>query len=359
MPLKDQLQKLAQETNSPCVTISLNTHRTHPANAQDEIMLKNSLKEAEERILNEYDKRSVKPLLDKMEKLASEVDANLNLDSLHIFLSNDTQEILKSSWSTSNEGVHISDRFALRSLIKTYNRSENYLIMLLSQGGVHLYEALNDGIIKEIRNGEFPFAESKHSASYSDKVSDSEFLHDQIRDYLNRVDKALVRVHESTDLDCVVICTEDMYSRLLQEADKPSLYLGHTSINYGVIGHNQLGTHAWEILKEQQHERRAKAIEEMHEAVSQGKVVTDLQEIYQAAIDGRADLLIVHQSFAQPVIMKNERTFDLIDDHTAPDAIDDITSNIAWEVLSKKGRVFFTGQEEIQDLGNIVLKTRY
>ena len=43
MELKEQLQRLATEKNSPCVTISLNTHRTHPDNANDSIKLNLSL----------------------------------------------------------------------------------------------------------------------------------------------------------------------------------------------------------------------------------------------------------------------------------------------------------------------------
>ena len=87
--------------------------------------------------------------------------------------------------------------------------------------------------------------------------------------------------------------------------------------------------------------------------------LTDLQEIYQAATNGRGDLLVVHQNFRQPVMMNDNGTFKLIDDPTTPGAVDDITSNIAWEIISKKGRVIFTEQEEIKDLGKIALKTRY
>lgn len=97
----------------------------------------------------------------------------------------------------------------------------------------------------------------------------------------------------------------------------------------------------------------------MQDAVANGKTLTDLQEIYQAAIDGRGELLIIHQNFSQAVLMKDDRTFDLIEDITIQNAIDDITNNIAWEVLSKKGTVYFTSQEEIKELGEIVLKTRY
>ncbi len=97
----------------------------------------------------------------------------------------------------------------------------------------------------------------------------------------------------------------------------------------------------------------------MKEVVAHGKVLTDLQEIFQAAINGRGELLIVHQDFKQPGIMKDERNFELINDATIPNEIDDITSNIAWEVISEKGKTFFTSKENIKEPGEIVLKTRY
>jgi len=359
MILKEQLQKLAEEKNQPCVTISLNTHRTHPDNATDEVALKNALKEAEERVIAQYGKRSVAPLLEKIEGLAAEIDVNYNLDSLHIFLSNDTKEIFRSSWNAGNEGVYISDSFALRSIIKSYSRSENYLVMLLSQSGVNLYEAVNDEIIQEINNGDFPFSENPHQNTNTEKRSDGEHLDNLVREFLNKVDKALVKYHNETDLNCVVICTEDNYSRLLQVADKPSIYIGYAPIDYNNSSAHQIVKQSWGIINNLQKERRSLAISEIKEAVAHGIVLTDLQEIYHASIDGRGELLKVHKDFSQPVIMNGDRNFELTNDRNNHEAIDDITSNIAWHVLSKKGNVFFTSQEEIKDLGAIVLKTRY
>lgn len=359
MALKEQLQKLATEKNSPCVTISLNTHRTHPDSARDEILLKNLLKEAEDRVINEFGKRHVAQLLEKIETVGKEIDMNYNLDSLHIFISNETQEIVKSSWETTNVGVHISDSFAIRPLIKNYNRCESYLVMLLSQSGVKLFEAINNDIINEVKNDDFPFSENRHFNTHSDKGSDPKHLDDLVREFLNKVDKALVKVYNETELKCVVICTEDNYSLLQQVADKPGIYLGYANIDYNHVATHQIVKQSWKLVKEQQEQRRTKAIGEMMEAVAQGSVLTDLQEIYQASIDGRGDLLIVHSDFSQAVMMKDDRTFDIVDDPTTPNAIDDITSVIAWEVISKKGSVIFTSQDEIKDLGNIVLKTRY
>lgn len=52
--------------------------------------------------------------------------------------------------------------------------------------------------------------------------------------------------------------------------------------------------------------------------------------------------------------MKKEKLEKLADG-----VIDDITSEIAWEVISKKGRAIFTTQDELKSLGEIALKVRY
>lgn len=359
MTIRQKLEKLATEKNNPCVTISLNTHRTHPDNTQDELQLRNLLNEARDRVESEFGKRPAASLLEKISEIEDETDVNYNLDSLHIYISNDTKEIIKSAWPVKENAVHISDTFNILSLMKSYNRSEEYYILLLSQSSVILYNAINDGIIGEVENDDFPFAETSYYNTDPERVSDSKRLDDLVREFLNTVDKAVVKMHNKTGLHCVVICTEDNHSRLMQVADKPSIYIGFSNIDYNNTEKHDIVKPSWEIVKVLQHERRTEAIEEMREAVGQGAVLTDLQKIFQASIDGRGDLLIVHQDFSQAVLMTNERTFEFADDTTQDNVIDDITSDIAWSVLSKSGRVLFTAQDEIKDLGKIVLKTRY
>lgn len=359
MKIKEKLEKLASEKNTPCVTISLNTHRTHPENTQDAVLLKKLLKEAEDRVIQEFGKRPVDALLEKISKVQNEIDINYNLDSLHIYLSNDTQEIIKSAWPTNENGVYISNTFDVRTLIKSYNRSEEYFVLLLSQSGVNLYDTINDEIVEDVNNGDFPFPENSHYSTNSDRGSDAKHVDDLVREFLNKVDKAVVKICNETGLNCVVICTEDNYSRLMQVADKPSVYLGYSNINYNNTSKDFIAKQSWEIVKELQHKRRTEAIEEVKEAVAQGMVLTDLQEIFQASLDGRGDLLIVHQDFSQSVMMTGERTFEFTENRNEQGVIEDITSNIAWDVLLKKGRVVFTTKESIKELGAIALKTRY
>lgn len=360
MTIKEKIDKLRSETEGPCVSIAMNTHRTHPDSAQDAILLKNLLREAEVRITKEFGAKGNEALLKNIERMNEEINHNYNLDSLNLFLSNKTSTLVRSPWPVSRNRVEISDSFSIRPLIRSYNRSEPYLIMVLGQNEVHLYEALNDGIIREIENDDFPYPENPGHDYDPSKSSHGAYKDNLLREYYNMLDKALVKVFNKTELKCVVISTSESYTFLMQVADRKEVYLGHVNINYNAAAPHQVSKQGWKFMQSLHAEKVKKAVDEVKEAVSGGNVLTDLQEIYQAAIDGRGDLLVVHHEFVQPVMMNGDRSFDLIDNPETPGAIDDITSNIAWEVIAKKGRTVFTSEDEIKTLGGkIALKTRY
>lgn len=355
---KEKLELLVSERSNPCITISMNTHRTHPESNKDVAVLKNLLKEAQDRVANEFDNSSVSDLIGNISNIETEIDVNYNLDSLHIFLSNSTSEIVRAPWPTPYNRVIIAERFALKPLIKVINRSEEYLILLISQTGVKLLHAVNDAILDEIENDDFPLTENPHTNDPMN-TSDSKSADNMVREYLNKLDKAVVRVHNKTNLKCVVVCTEDINSRLMQMADKPAIYLGHTTIDYNKQAFHQISAQVWEIVREQRILREQEAIDEMQEAAGHGKVITKLADIFKAVKEGRGDLLIVRDDFHQAVEMTGELSFKLVDNDAQSDNIDDISSEIAWEVISKKGRAIFTNKEEIKTLGDMALKVRY
>lgn len=357
MTILQQLEKLAEEKGAPCLSISLNTHRTFPDSTQDAILLKKLKHQAEEQLIATYGKRMDSALLENLRGI--EIDPNHNLDSLHIFISNNTLEIVKLALPTTQNKMSIGASFEIRDLIQAQTRTEEYMILLLSQTGTHLYKVINDEVIEEVREQGFPFPENAHFNDNEARKSDSKLLDDLLREYFNAIDKALTKVQHSTKLNTIVLSTENNYSQLMQVADNEGIYLGHAKLDYNHMSPSHLAKQGFELLKALQLKHRKAAIEETKEAVGQGNVLTDLQEIYTAANNGQGDLLMVYQDFSQAVRIGEGQTLELVDVKNTPGVIDDITSEIAWQVLSKKGRVYFTNQEEIKDLGQIVLKTRY
>lgn len=352
------LEKIASDQSNPCVTVSLKTHRTFPDCEKDEIRLKNLFKEASERLINEFDKKEVSGILSKMDEILETYDYRHSLDSLHIFLSAETSEIVKSPWPVNQNKVHISDGFAVKPLIIMNDRVADYMILLLSKSGARLYKANNDKVIEEIENEAFPSTDNPYFVNKAE-ASNSTKMDSMMLEYFNQIDKEIVKVYRETNLNCLVVSTEDNFVKLKKVADVPSIYIGTAAINYNDDSVHTIAKSAWEVIQANQKSERTKAIEEMQQAVSQSKVLTDLGEIYRAAKAGKGELLIVHNDYLQPVKMTGEDSFELIDDVTIHGAIDDINSVIAKEVISKKGRVVFTNQDEIKTLGKIALKTRF
>jgi len=356
---REKLEKLAAEKNVPCVTISMNTHRNFPENQKDIVVLKALLVEAKERVIKQFGKQQLTDLIEKIDQIEQEIDVNYNLDSLHLFISNSTKEILQSTWPILQNEVHVSGNFALKPFIKVFNRTEEYLILKLTQSEVRLLLAMNDEIMGEIKNDDFPFTKESPELSDSEEISNSKQAERSVREFFNKIDKAVVSVNNKTDMKCVVISTNDNYNRLMKVADKPSVYLGWTNLNYNNTANHSIAHDTWEIVNVQQKKGRAEAIKELQDAVGKGNVITDLSEIYRAAKEGRGDLLIVNDNFHQAVRVTGEFSLDLVTDVTLPGVIDDITSDIAWNIISKKGRAIFTTQEELKSLGEIALKVRY
>ncbi len=353
------LERIASDNSNPCVTISMKTHRTTPDNQKDEIRLKNLVKEASERLTNEFGKREVNHLLKKLNEIPETYDFKQSLDSLHIFLSNETFEIVKSPWTVTRNRVQISDGFAIKPLIIMENRMAEYLILVLSKGGARLFRAESDKIVEEIKNEAFPSTENPYYITDRAHMGNTSKIDNLLLEYFNRMDKEVVKVHHQLNLKCVVITTEDNYTKLLKVADKPSIYKAFTKINYNDNSEHSIVKSAWEKVQSVQKQKRTEAIDEMLDAVGNSQVTTDLSEIYRAAKNGRGELLIAHNNYTQAVKMTGEYTFDLVDDATLPGTIDDITSLIAKEVISKNGRVIFTNQDEIKSLGKITLKLRF
>lgn len=356
---KDKLEKLATERSFPCVTISMNTNRTYPDNQKDTIELKNLIKEAHDHVVDEFGEYEVASLLEKIDCLDEVIDLSNNLDSLHIFLSATTSEIVKSSWPTLKNTVSVAENFVIKPLIKVFNRIEDYLILVLSQSDVRLLHAVNDITLGEIKDDDFSFDKSQNFLTDQDKSKDGKQLDNRIREFFNQIDKAIVKIHNKNEMNVVVICSDSNWSKLMQVADKPSIYYGNVSINFNDTENLPIAVQAFKIINAAQEKERAKAIQEMKEAAGRGKMLTDLSHILYAVKEGRGDLLITNDNYHQAVKMTGENTFELATDVTLPGVIDDLTSDIAWEVISKKGRAIYASQEEFKSFGNIALKVRY
>lgn len=250
IPLNSTIQQLKKTSGQACITISLPTHRTHPQNQQDAILLKNLVKEAEDKLVDRYGKREYPDTLKKLEKVDQNVDIQHNLDSLHIFLSEEVQEIITLPVAMNTSEVIVGDHFDVQYLQEFAESSKEYMILLLSQGGINLYDTLNEHIVREVRNDDFPISQNTHYITHSDKASDSKQVDNAVKEYFNHADKAVQRAANASGLKVVVVGTPRNYQHLMAVADRKETYLGNSPINYNDIARKTLGEQAWAVVQD-------------------------------------------------------------------------------------------------------------
>jgi hypothetical protein len=305
------------------------------------------MQDARKKLAEAYEKGMYISLLTNMEKIEKELDHQRNLESLHLFISNDISELFRSPWPLEESYVDVGEEFALNALIQYFAERENYFILPLTQGGTKLYKAENDLLVEEVRNDEFPFDENPYYTTHGDKGSDSKLTDKLLLEYLNGIDKAVQKIYNSTGLKTVVLSTKDMYAKLLQTADKPDVYFDYTAIDYNHIQIDNLLKSAWSVVQESKKTQIDSVFEEIEKAVPTGKVYTEIHDIAKAAREGRAAILVVEKGFRYKDQFNDEKL-----QHN-------INNRIAWDVLNHQGKVYFADPAQMKAFGQIVLKARY
>lgn len=247
--IANKLSQLKTCKDSICVVISLPTHRSFPENKQDDILLKNLSAEAEKNVIHKHGKRDAAKIIEALQSIPDTIKSDYNLDSMHVFVSENVFEVIRLPLIMKTSEVIISDHFDTNYVQKFLDESKEYLILALGQGGVHIYNALNDHIVHEIKNEDFPFSENRHYITHADKASDAKKIDKAVREYFNHVDKAVQRLYRQTGLKTVVVSTPRNYRYMMTVADNESIYLGNSKINYNDVALHTIGKQAWQEVE--------------------------------------------------------------------------------------------------------------
>lgn len=244
--MRKTIEKLANERGTGLVSISLNTHKTYPDYEQDEIALKNILKEAKLELDKEYHEMYSRVTVNALSNIVSEIDFTRLSNSLHLFVSTETVKIVQSELPIIKNMVFIGDHFKIDLLRQEEQLAENYLILHLNRADARLFQARNESIKSQILEFGFPFEEVEREGQIN--KSDQKKMDNYIREFFNKVDKSTIKISQRENRKVVVISTKDNFGKLLQVADKPEIYHAHSNINYNKTTLHELGKTAFKGL---------------------------------------------------------------------------------------------------------------
>jgi hypothetical protein len=355
--LRAKLRQLRQAASDPSISILLNTHRTFPDNKQDEIVLKNLVQEAENRLLASYEKRDILPVIEKMKQLAASVDHRYNLDSLGLFISRDIAEAVKMPVSVTDR-VNIGLNFAVREIVRAINQTERYYILSVSQQKARLLEAKNDQLVREITDDNFPMPNDTLYSTHAFDRSLAGVEENYLREFFNRVDKAFVEVYKSNPLPTLLAADEQNHSHYNLIADIPDAIVAYLSGNRDNDKPHELIADAWPVMRAYNARQQDEALQQLDHAQSHQKFFSDIQDIYLAARDGRAELLLVEKGFLQPAVVSGD-SVTIVAHANTDGALEDIVDDIIEMVMDNGGKVVYLEPGKLADYQKLALVTRY
>jgi len=351
--MNSTLEKLKDVKSDCCVTIQLQTHRTPPGNQKDNIELKNLVREVEKRLMTECDKEKASVIIDKINKLASDIDYRFNLESLILFISEDVAEYTRMPIHIQQNKVTIGKTFATRDLVRALHQELHYYILVLSRDKARLIEAIADKEVAEITDG-FPIENTFKVPGTNTKLESSEVL-----EFFNRVDKQLNEKQKGNDLPVFISTDESNYSEYLKVADRKETIKGLVAGNRDMDDAQNVIDAVWPVAKKWNEQKNHQRLEELDKAVGAKLFLTDLTEIWKAILEGRGRTLFVKQGYFQPANVQNN-VVQTVSSENAEDAnVEDIIDDMIQKNIDFGGDAVFISGDELKAYDGLVLVTRY
>lgn len=339
------IRELESQRGYPAISVFLPTHRTHPENKQDAIHLKNLVREVEERLHQEFTKREAQSAVQNLAQLVESVDHEHNLDGLALFASADYRRAMRLPFPVKAR-VQIDESFAVRDLVYAFNRSPHYLVLVLDENNTRLYGAYLD-FLEEVKLGKFPLSHGGPGGASrlpgGHGVNPSAVRDAHRREFVRKVDQELEAVLKIDDSPVVVTGTEDFLADFTSMTQHSERVIGTLKGSHGETSPHVLGELVWPVAKAGFAALRANTLSRLDAAVSAGKYASGIVQVWEAASQGRVDLLVVEADFRQPGILPADAGHlpTLVDDPTDPSAEDDLVDLAIQLTLEKGGKVSF------------------
>lgn len=357
-----EIQLLQNVRANPCVTLTMPSHRTSPDNKQDPIRLKNLVVEATNRLLRDFPKREVEPLLKRMDQLAAEIDHEHNLEGLALFVSKDFARTYRLPFPLP-ERVVVDETFATRDLVYALNRTVRYWALALAEKPTRLFEGTNDTLV-EITEGGFPLTPEPPGRTTmarlqgrTDRIGEKPDLETR---FIEQLDDAFEPFYKQEALPLVLIGVE----RLIGTFRKHSRFAGAVVLeirgNHDSTSAHDLGKLIGPRIGEVVAERSRQALSELEAAVGARRYASTIGEVWRYAHEGRGATLFVEQNYHAPARIDASGMHLLVaEDATSADVVDDAVDDVIETVIRMNGRVVFVPDGALREHGRIALVLRY
>lgn len=353
-PVLKQVKDILDEV---CVTLILNTHRTHPESDKDALVLKNLQKEAENILLETQDKRQAASIIERIDALVSGIDHRLNIESLVVFVS-ETVALYTRLPIAVNDRAVVDRSFVTRDLIRATHLRQTYYTLLLGQDRVRLIEAADGRVIEELGRP-FPMTNKPYFVPTRMAMSNAKRIDNFQREFFKRVDDALWGIWREDPHPVIVAADEKTFSRFKEVSEHNDIIIAVHNDKYDKPA-QQIVDANWHLVEEYNRKKNEERIVELKKSLDSGRVLFDVNDIWMAIHEGRGETLFVRNGYYLPAKIVDDRIVPLSEEDAKDhDTVDDIIDEMIEVNTQYGGDAVFIFDGGLDAYGGLALVIRY
>ncbi len=306
---KDDLKSLMNKQKGPCISLFMPTHRAGAEIQQNQIRLRNLLRDAEEKLLaSGLRPAESKTLLEHASGLLGNVIFwRQQSDGLAVFLSADVFRYYCLPIHF-DELIVVADRFHVKPLLPVLSGDGRFYILTLSQKGSRLYEGTKqsireieletipkslaealqyDDLEKQIRVHRGTARGGERGSMLSGGGAELDDAKENILKYFRQIDKGLHDLLKDERIPLVLAGVDYLFPIYREANTYPHLMDEGITGNPKGISAEHLHKQALEIVRPHFQKAEHDAIAQYRQSSGTGLTSNDIKEIVQAAYHGR------------------------------------------------------------------------
>jgi hypothetical protein len=368
----EDLLELQNEKGNICISVIVPTHRLSPERRVDKLNIKRAIEKAEQLLELKYSEEIIKPLMKKIDELFQHIDFEHNTEGLGLYVSSNIELSVQLPFPVE-EKVIVGDSFEIRDLLYKVNYSNPYYVLLLTEKGARLFEGTWKKM-NEIKDKNFP-KEYEEEYSYnppSNIATHSGYAHtkgfekdkselEEIRfkNFFHQIDKRLNDYLAGNEA-LIVLGVKKELGYVEHISKHVKLIAAKIPGSYSHDNLKQLSDLVWPAMYAYLQNERAKLINEFKEKIGEHLGTSGIQEIWEAAYEGKAFKLLVEKDHRCPgFVDETDYHLSLRPPQRPHKVLVDVVDDLMEMVLEKDGKVFFVDNDLLKDYGRIALITRY
>ncbi|CAD5900131.1 hypothetical protein [Carnobacterium maltaromaticum] len=354
-------QVMSKFQSMPSLTLTVGIESHEQTNDKSRIILKNLIREAKSSLEEKFRHVDCTLLLKHLDELENEFQFSVVSESVIFFVSNEMKTSMSVPFMTESE-FHLGDRFMTRKLLRNSNKMSHYYVVTLNSDEARLLEYQNDQLIHEFKDDRFPIANNGFWTSDRLLNSMGSVRTNYQKEFYKWIDAELQSYLTKNPHPIILAGSRQSVDIYKEIANRNDLIIGSINGNFTFDkGEStvEIGAKAYEVVEAYLSSQLHELVEGLTYFESRGRLEKDLKTIYQLAISGRGQKLVVDEEYYQEgTINDGEIQIDKVNS-TSEEFTEDVVNEIIYQIMKYGGEVVFVTKEQLKPYQNSVLQMRY